>query len=149
MTSCYTLTYSVGEGAKTGIEVKEKNHYLIYGLAPVKISDPTKMAGDAKDYTVTIQHTFVDGLLNACQTSARACAEAGYPGPHLPRGTLPACFAPRPGASGPSILVRGHTQRRSRPLWSPPSPTRTNDFGLSIKRLITPEKEAEPSHPEA
>ena len=55
----------VGEGAKTGIEVKEKNHYLIYGLAPVKISDPTKMAGDAKDYTVTIQHTFVDGLLNA------------------------------------------------------------------------------------
>lgn len=57
MTSCYTLTYSVGEGAKTGIEVKEKNHYLIYGLAPVKISDPTKMAGDAKDYTVTIQHT--------------------------------------------------------------------------------------------
>jgi predicted small secreted protein len=65
MTSCYTLTYSVGEGAKTGVEVKEKNHYLIYGLAPVKTSDPTKMAGGAKDYTVTIQHTFVDGLLNA------------------------------------------------------------------------------------
>ena len=65
MTSCYTLTYSVGEGAKTGVEVKEKNHYLIYGLAPVKTSDPTKMAGGAKDYTVTIQHTFIDGLLNA------------------------------------------------------------------------------------
>ena len=27
MTSCYTMTYSVGGGAKTGIEVKEKNHY--------------------------------------------------------------------------------------------------------------------------
>jgi len=63
MTSCYTLTYSVGEGAKTGVEVKEKNHYLIYGLAPIKTSDPTKMAGGAKDYTVTIQHTFVDGLI--------------------------------------------------------------------------------------
>ena len=24
MTSCYTLTYSVGEGSKTGVEVKEK-----------------------------------------------------------------------------------------------------------------------------
>ncbi len=65
MTSCYTLTYSVGEGAKTGVEVKEKNHFLIYGLAPIKTSDPTKMADGAKDYTVTIQHTFVDGLINA------------------------------------------------------------------------------------
>ncbi len=65
MTSCYTLTYSVGEGAKTGIEVKEKNHFLIYGLAPIKTADPTKMAGGAKDYTVTIQHTFIDGLINA------------------------------------------------------------------------------------
>jgi hypothetical protein len=65
MTSCYTLTYSVGEGAKTGVTVTEKNHYVIYGLAPIKTSDPTKMAGGAKDYTVTIQHTFIDGLLNA------------------------------------------------------------------------------------
>jgi predicted small secreted protein len=65
MASCYTLTYSVGEGAKTGVEVIEKNHYLIYGLAPIKTSDPTKMAGGAKDYTVTITHSFVDGLLNA------------------------------------------------------------------------------------
>jgi len=64
MTSCYTLTYSVGEGAKTGVEVKEKNHYLIYGLAPIKTSDPTKMAAGAKDYTITITHSFVDGLLN-------------------------------------------------------------------------------------
>ncbi len=65
MSSCYTLTYSVGEGSKTGIEVKQKNHYLIYGLAPVGTSDPTEMAGGATDYTVTIQHTFVDGLINA------------------------------------------------------------------------------------
>ncbi|PKL85928.1 MAG: hypothetical protein CVV22_05190 [Ignavibacteriae bacterium HGW-Ignavibacteriae-1] len=65
MASCYTLTYNVGEGAKSGIEVTEKNHYLIYGLAPIKTSDPTKMAGGAANYTVTIQHTFVDGLLNA------------------------------------------------------------------------------------
>lgn len=63
--SCYTLTYAVGEGSKTGEIVKKKNHYLIYGLAPLKTSDPTKMAGDAKNYQVTIKHTFVDGLLNA------------------------------------------------------------------------------------
>ncbi|NIK73792.1 hypothetical protein FHS56_001305 [Thermonema lapsum] len=63
-TSCYTLTYSVGEGAKTGVEVREKNHYLIGGLAPLKTSDPTKMAGNSKDYTVTITHTFIDGLIS-------------------------------------------------------------------------------------
>ena len=65
MSSCYTLTYTVGEGSQTGVEVIEKNHYLIVGLAPIKTSDPVKMAGKAKDYDVTITHTFVDGLLNA------------------------------------------------------------------------------------
>lgn len=65
VSSCYTLTYSVGRGSQKGVTVEEKNHYLIYGLAPIKTSDPVKMAGGAADYTVTISHTFVDGLLNA------------------------------------------------------------------------------------
>lgn len=64
MTSCYTYTYTVGSGPKTGLEVKGKNHYLIYGLAPIKTSDPIQLAGDARDYEVTIQHSFVDGLIN-------------------------------------------------------------------------------------
>ena len=61
MSSCYTYTYTVGDGPKNGIEIKQKNHYFIAGLAPGKTSDPIKMAGDAKDYQVKIQHTFVDG----------------------------------------------------------------------------------------
>jgi hypothetical protein len=65
ITSCYTLTYAVGTGSQTGIEVTEKNHYVIGGLAGIKTSDPTKMAGDAKNYQVTITHSFIDGLLNA------------------------------------------------------------------------------------
>ena len=65
LTSCYTYTFSVGEGAQTGMEVKKMNHYLIYGLAPVNVSDPNVLAGDAEDYNVTITHTFVDGLINA------------------------------------------------------------------------------------
>jgi hypothetical protein len=65
LTSCYTLTFAVGEGAKTGVEVREKNHYLLSGLAPLKTSDPQKMAGGATDYTVTITHTFVDGLISS------------------------------------------------------------------------------------
>jgi len=64
MTSCYSLSYSVGDGPQKGIEVKEKNHYFIYGLAQGKTSDPTKMAGEVTDYEVNISHTFVDGLIS-------------------------------------------------------------------------------------
>lgn len=64
MASCYTLTYSVGSGAQTGETITEKNHYLVSGLATIKTANPTKMAGDAKNYQVTIKHTFVDGLIN-------------------------------------------------------------------------------------
>lgn len=64
MSSCYTYTYTVGKGPQTGVEVKQKNHYLIAGLAPLKVSDPVQMAGGATDYQVTISHTFVDGLIN-------------------------------------------------------------------------------------
>ena len=65
MTSCYTYTFSVGDGAQTGVEVTAKKHYVIYGLAPVSISDPVEMAGGADNFDVKIEHTFVDGLLNA------------------------------------------------------------------------------------
>lgn len=62
--SCYTYQFSVGNGAQTGSSVTKKNHYLLYGLAPVGTSDPKQMANGAADYDVHIQHTFVDGLLN-------------------------------------------------------------------------------------
>lgn len=64
MISCYTVSYTVGDGPHTGVTVIEKNHYLVSGLAPIKTADPTKMAGDAKGYQVTITHSFIDGLIN-------------------------------------------------------------------------------------
>jgi hypothetical protein len=65
LSSCYTYSFSVGNGAQGGSEMKEKNHYLIYGLVDLDTSDPAAMAGGATDYDVTIEHTFVGGLLNA------------------------------------------------------------------------------------
>jgi len=64
MASCYTVSYAVGSGSQTGETIKEKNHFLVAGLASIKSADPTKMAGDAKNYQVTIKHSFVDGLFN-------------------------------------------------------------------------------------
>ena len=63
LSSCYSLTYNVGQGAQAGVTVSAKNHFLIFGLIDAQTSDPTKMAGGAKDYTVNIQHSFIDGLL--------------------------------------------------------------------------------------
>jgi hypothetical protein len=65
MASCYTVSYAVGSGSQTGETIMEKNHFLVAGLAPIKTADPTIMAGDAKNYQVTIKHTFIDGLINA------------------------------------------------------------------------------------
>ena len=65
LTSCYSLNYKVGRGSRIGLKVSEKNHYLIYGLAPLKTTNPTRLAGNAADYTVNIQHSFIDGLISA------------------------------------------------------------------------------------
>ena len=63
MQSCYVYTVQVGKGAQGAATVSKSNHYLLYGLAPVGVSDAKALAGDATDYTVTTKHTFVNGLL--------------------------------------------------------------------------------------
>lgn len=64
-TSCWTNTFNVGNGSQSGVQVTSMNHYLIYGLVPLKVSDPNELAGGASDYTVKIEHSFIDGLINA------------------------------------------------------------------------------------
>lgn len=64
MTSCYTFTAVVGEGPKTGEVVTQKNHYVVNGLAKLKTADTQAMAGGAKDYSITITHSFIDGLIS-------------------------------------------------------------------------------------
>ncbi len=63
--SCYTYTTVVGEGPQEQKEVATQwNHYLLWGLAPVNVSDPAVLAGDKKDYKVKNEQTFVNGLVN-------------------------------------------------------------------------------------
>lgn len=64
LTSCYSYTSVVGQGAKENQEVTKWNHYVIYGLAPVGVSDSKEMAGGANDYTVTTRQSFVNGLVS-------------------------------------------------------------------------------------
>ena len=64
LTSCYTYTSVVGNGAQGNQEVTQWNHYLIYGLAPVGVSNSKEMAGGAENYQVTTRQTFVNGLVS-------------------------------------------------------------------------------------
>ena len=65
LTSCYSYTSVVGKGAQGTSEVTQWNHYVIYGLAPVGVSDSKAMAGGAEDYTVHTRQSFVNGLVSA------------------------------------------------------------------------------------
>lgn len=65
LTSCFSYTSVVGEGAQGSNETTEWNHYVIYGLAPVGVSDSKQMADGAENYTVNTKQSFVNGFLAA------------------------------------------------------------------------------------
>ncbi|MDX9791625.1 MAG: Bor family protein [Candidatus Kapabacteria bacterium] len=65
LTSCYSYTSVVGKGAKTGVQSTKWNHYVIYGLAPVGVSDSKAMAEGAENYTVHTRQSFINGLISA------------------------------------------------------------------------------------
>ena len=62
LSSCYSYTSVVGSGAQGNNETTNWNHYVIYGLAPVGVSN---MADGAENYTVTTRQSFVNGLVSA------------------------------------------------------------------------------------
>ena len=65
LTSCYSYDIVVGKGAQGSEIVSQWNHYVIFGLAPVGVSDAKVMAGGAENYNVNISHSFVNGLVSA------------------------------------------------------------------------------------
>ena len=65
LTSCYSYTSVVGDGAQGNKETTEWNHYVIFGLAPVGVSDSKVMADGATDYTIHTRQSFVNGLIGA------------------------------------------------------------------------------------
>ncbi len=64
LTSCYSYTSIVGEGAKGNVQSTKWNHYVLYGLAPVGVSDSKQMADGVNDYTVHTRQSFVNGLIS-------------------------------------------------------------------------------------
>ena len=65
LSSCYSHTFAVGQGAKGSQEISAKNHFVIMGLVGIHTSDPQKLAGGAKDFEVTEYHSFLDLILTS------------------------------------------------------------------------------------
>ena len=65
LTSCYSYTSVVGSGAQGNSQTTKWNHYVVYGLAPVGVSDSKQMADGAENYTVYTRQSFVNGLVSA------------------------------------------------------------------------------------
>ncbi len=65
LASCYSYTSVVGEGAQGNNQTTKWNHYVVYGLAPVGVSDSREMAAGAQNYTVHTRQTFVNGLVSS------------------------------------------------------------------------------------
>ena len=64
LTSCYSYTSVVGNGGSGNSQTTEWNHYVIYGLAPVGVSNSKQMAGGASDYTVHTRQSFLNGIVS-------------------------------------------------------------------------------------
>lgn len=60
--SCYSYKSVVGAGAYGDIKKSAWNHYLIYGLIPVHVSDSKDMSQNKQDYTVYTRQTVLNFL---------------------------------------------------------------------------------------
>ena len=65
LSSCYTMTHKVGNGAQSGTSTDARQWYILWGLVPINSVDSKQMAGDATDYTVKTQMTAVDVIIGA------------------------------------------------------------------------------------
>jgi len=65
LSSCYVMSFDVGQGAKLGVTESKKNHYLIQGLIPLNTVNVKEMSKGAADYSVTIEHSFLDLLIQS------------------------------------------------------------------------------------
>jgi PBP1b-binding outer membrane lipoprotein LpoB len=65
LSSCMTLTHTVGTGGSTGVKVEQKQWYALWGLVPINHVDSKAMAGGTANYTIQSQVKFVDYIIAA------------------------------------------------------------------------------------
>jgi hypothetical protein len=64
LAGCQTHVHVVGGGAQGGQVEEAVQWYALWGLIELNEVSSADMAGDAEDYTITTQYTFIDGLIS-------------------------------------------------------------------------------------
>jgi type II secretory pathway component PulK len=61
---CATHIHQVGRGAQSGQMEQQRQWYVLFGLVPINNVDTGDMAGEADDYTIKTQQSFLDVVIN-------------------------------------------------------------------------------------
>lgn len=61
---CFSQSFVVGNGAQGSQTEDSRQWYILWGLVPLNTVDSKAMAGDAKDYTITTEFTFLDWVIS-------------------------------------------------------------------------------------
>ncbi len=64
LVGCQTHRHVVGDGAQEWQPTSERQWYILMGLIPINEVDTEELVGDAEDYEIKTETTFVDGLIN-------------------------------------------------------------------------------------
>lgn len=66
---CSTNIHTIGNGPQKNEVQEARQWYVLYGLVPLNEVNTLEMAGNATDYEIKTEQSFLDGLIN-CFTSA-------------------------------------------------------------------------------
>ena len=66
---CSTNIHTIGNGPQKNEVQEARQWYVLYGLVPLNEVNTQEMAGNATDYEIKTEQSFIDGLIN-CFTSA-------------------------------------------------------------------------------
>ena len=63
LVACSTNVHVIGKGAQGNDVQTARQWYALFGLIPINEVDTNAMAGDAENYTITTEQTFIDGVI--------------------------------------------------------------------------------------
>ncbi|NQV19457.1 MAG: hypothetical protein HQ534_13065 [Armatimonadetes bacterium] len=66
---CSTNIHTIGNGPQKNDSQEARQWYILYGLVPLNEVNTHEMAGNAIDYEIKTEQSFLDGLIS-CFTSA-------------------------------------------------------------------------------
>ncbi|MCF8234084.1 MAG: Bor family protein [Bacteroidales bacterium] len=65
LSSCFTQTYVVNDGAQGINKVEQRAWYALWGLVPINEVNAKSMAAGHENYTITDTFTFLDYVIGA------------------------------------------------------------------------------------